>query len=174
MTQVTGTIRPKTQQERTKQFVMVKNCEGGLVVNLESFDYSAPQMRVVFKHDEDKHYIPLKWAVGTFLTNGAKKQMEKGYFTYENLEVLIEMAEEMGYHVPPSIKEPKVTLKEIQKALKNSDIKELERITNVLTPKIKRDLTQTAQKMYNSLNMKVISFLEKKLQVSLESIKLDA
>ena len=172
MTQVTGTVKPRTQ-EKPKQFVMIKNCEGGLVVPLEAHDYSTPRRRIVFKFNQERHYIPLKWAVGTFVTDEAMKQMEKGYFTYENLGVLIEMAEEMGYYVPDSIKEPKVTLKEMQKALKNSDIKELERITNVITPKIKRDLTQTAQKMYDSLNMNVITFLEEKLKTSLKPIKLD-
>ena len=175
MTQVTGTIKPKVQEKvRPKQFVMIKNAIGGLVVPLEAHDYSTPRRRIVFKFNQERHYIPVKWAVGTFVTDEAMKQMEKGYFTYENLEVLIEMAEEMGYYVPDSIKEPKVTLKEMQKALKDADMKELERITNVLTPKIKRDLIQTGQKMYDSLNMNVISFLEKKLQTSLKSISLDA
>ena len=174
MTQVTGTLKPRVEKEKPKQFVMIKNCVGGLVVPLEAHDYSTPRRRIVFKFDQERHYIPLKWAVGTFVTDEAMKQMEKGYFTYENLGVLIEMAEEMGYYVPDPIKEPKVTLKEMRKALKDSDVKELERITNMLTPKIKRDLTETAQKMYDQLNMNVISFLESKLQVSLKSIRLDA
>lgn len=174
MTQVTGTLKPKVEATKPKQFVMIKNCEGGLVVPLEAYDFSTPRRRIAFKFNQDRQYIPVKWAVGVFVTPEATKQMEKGYFTFENLEVLIEMAEEMGYYVPDSIKEPKVTLKEIAKALRDSDIKELEKITSYLTPKIKRDLTKTAQKMYTTLNVSVIEFLEKKLQISLKPVSLDA
>ena len=172
MTQVTGTLKQK--QEKPKQFVMVKNCEGGLVVPVEAHDFSTPRRRIVFKFNQDRHYVPVKWAIGVFVTPEASKQMEKGYFTFENLEVLIEMAEEMGYYVPDSIKEPKVTLKEMQKALKEGNIKELEKITNILTPKIKRDLIKVSQKMYDTLNVNVINFLEKKLQTSLKPVTLNA
>ena len=172
MTQVTGTLKPRTP-EKPKQFVMVKNCQGGLVVPLEAHDFSTPRRRIVFKFDQERQVIPLKWAVGVFVTDEAMKQMEKGYFTFENLQTLIEMAEEMGHFVPDPIKEPKVTLKEMQKALKNGNVKELEKITTIITPKIKRDLTKTVQKMYNSLNVTTIKFVEQKLGVSLEPVQLD-
>lgn len=197
MERVTGTIKPRQEEKelqfeqverqeekevvveppkpkvRPAHFKMVKNSEGSLAVTLEAHDFSTPPRTIIFKWDKYEQNIPIKWAVGTFVSDGALRQMEKGYFTFENLEVLIEMAEEMGHLVPDTIKEPKVTLKEITKALRNADMKAIDQITYYMTNKIRSDIVRVAKKLYSNLNMSVIQHLENKLNVSLAPINLD-
>ena len=98
--------------------------------------------------------------------------MELGYFTFENLDKLIEMAEDLGYYVPDSIKEPKVTLKEIAHALRSGEKEQLNAITSNLTNKVRQDIIATAQKMYSVLNHGTIDFIESKLKASLKPVDL--
>lgn len=167
---VTGTIR-KTD-EYPKQFVMIKNAVGGLTVKTEAFDFSVPARNIVFKFDQDRNYLMTNYALGVFVTPSALKQMELGYFTFENLDTLIKMAENAGIYVPDSIKDPKVTLKDIAKALRSGDQVELDKLTKNLNRKTRNDIIVTAQKMYNNLQQGVILHLEKKLGVSLKPIDL--
>jgi hypothetical protein len=55
---VTGTVA--TKETNPSQFVMVKNIDGRLLVNLESFDFSAPARAIAFNFDQDKTYVQLK------------------------------------------------------------------------------------------------------------------
>jgi len=151
---------------------MIKNTEGGLTVVLEAYDFSVPARPIHFKHDQEKNYIPEKWAIGTFITPNAVRQMELGYFTFENLDVLIQKAEELGYYVPDSIKEPKVTLKEMKTALRSGDVKIVEKLVNGITGKNKTDLISLSRTMYSNLNQSVIEYLEKKLRVQLKPVDL--
>lgn len=167
---VTGTIRKI--EEYPKQFVMIKNAVGGLTVKTEAFDFSVPARNIVFKFDQDRNYLMTNYALGVFVTPSALKQMELGYFTFENLDTLIKMADEAGIYVPDSIKDPKVTLKDIAKALRSGEQVELDKLTKNLNRKIRNDIIVTAQKMYNNLQQGVISHLEKKLGVSLKPIDL--
>lgn len=167
---VTGTI--KKIEEYPKQFVMIKNAVGGLTVKTEAFDFSVPARNIVFKFDQDRNYLMTNYALGVFVTPSALKQMELGYFTFENLDTLIKMADEAGIYVPDSIKDPKVTLKDIAKALRSGEQVELDKLTKNLNRKIRNDIIVTAQKMYNNLQQGVISHLEKKLGVSLKPIDL--
>lgn len=167
---VTGTI--KKIEEYPKQFVMIKNAVGGLTVKTEAFDFSVPARNIVFKFDQDRNYLMTNYALGVFVTPSALKQMELGYFTFENLDTLIKMADEAGIYVPDSIKDPKVTLKDIAKALRSGEQVELDKLTKNLNRKTRNDIIVTAQKMYNNLQQGVISHLEKKLGVSLKPIDL--
>ncbi len=167
---VTGTIRKI--EEYPKQFVMIKNAVGGLTVKTEAFDFSVPARNIVFKFDQDRNYLMTNYALGVFVTPSALKQMELGYFTFENLDTLIKMADEAGIYVPDSIKDPKVTLKDIAKALRSGEQVELDKLTKNLNRKTRNDIIVTAQKMYNNLQQGVISHLEKKLGVSLKPIDL--
>lgn len=167
---VTGTIR-KTD-EYPKQFVMIKNAVGGLTVKTEAFDFSVPARNIVFKFDQDRNYLMTNYALGVFVTPSALKQMELGYFTFENLDTLIKMAEDAGIYVPDSIKDPRLTLKEIAKILRGGRKEELEKLTQGLTRKTRNDIVVTAQKMYDSLQQGTVGFLEKALGLSLKPIDL--
>lgn len=170
---VTGTItKPQTREGKPTQFVMIKNAVGGLTVTLEAHDFSTPARPIKFKFNQERNYVQVKWAIGVFVTPSALKQMELGYFTFENLEKLIEMAEDLGYYVPDSIKEPKVTLKEIAHALRSGEKEQLNAITSNLTNKVRQDIITTAQKMYSILNQGTIDFIQSKLKVSLKPVDL--
>ena len=161
-----------TNKPRNKQFVMVKNTAGSLTVKLEAYDFSTPARPIKFKHNQDKNYIPEKWAIGVFVTPSALKQLELGYFTFENLNVLIEKAEELGYYVPDSIKEPVVTLKEMKAVLRGGNVKEVEKILLNINGKNKIDFISMARAMYGDLKSDMVDFLEKKLRVQLKPVNL--
>ncbi len=171
---VTGYVKPEEQNvvANRSTFVMVKNVVGALAVDLESHDFSTPTKTFRFRFNQDTQHIPAKWAVGTFVSPGALNQMENGYFTFDNLGELIKLAEGMGYYVPDSIKEPKVTLQEIKKILLGDNLKALERITKQMSTKTRSDLISLGQKYYGKLNAGTISYLEQALGSSLKPIDL--
>jgi len=169
VTKVKAVSKPKPQ---LKRFTMVKNYVGALTVMLEAEDFSTPPREIYFKFDQEEKIIPVKWAIGVLVSDGALRQMEKGYFTFKELDEYIAMAEEMGHYVPDSIKEPKITLKGIKKALKTSDIQELKRILPTLNSKTKIDLITMGQNLYEGLNMEVVTLVERELGVSLKTIDL--
>jgi hypothetical protein len=160
--------------QNPSQFKMIKNYVGGLAVIINPYDFSIPARRIDFKFDQELQYLPAKFAIGVFVSDDALRQMEKGYFTFENLEILIKMAEDLGYYVPDSIKEPKITLKELKNLLKKGDVKEMEKTLLNASSKIIGDFITLAKKMYSELNVSVVQYIEKKYQVSLEPINLDA
>lgn len=163
---------PRVVTPNPKQFVMIKNATGGLTVRTEAYDFSVPARDIVFKFDQERNYVNTVYALGIFITPSALKQMELGYFTFENLGILIKMADDLGIYVPDSIKEPQVTLKDIAKALRSGEKADLDKLTQGMTKKVRGDIIATAQKMFPSLQQGVVSYLEKKLGVSLEPINL--
>ena len=75
--------------------------------------------------------------------------MEKGYFYFENLELLIKMAEDAGIYVPDSIKEPKNYIKRIKKSLcLLMMLKVLNKKCLMLIKKLIGDLVEIARKKY--------------------------
>lgn len=155
------------------QFVMVKNYEGALAVMLDPHDFSTPARRVNFNFDVERQHVPAKYAVGTFVTDNAMKQMEKGYFTYENLDVLIKMAEDMGYYVPDSIKEPKISLKDLRQVILKGDAKELSKLMMNASRKNIDDLLSVAKRYYASLSTGMVQYIEKTYKASLAPISLN-
>lgn len=174
---VTGTVNtPGTVVKKVKpnHFAMIKNFDGNLAVELQPEDYVGLPRTFRFKFNQEKQMVPLKWALGVFISPPALHQMELGYFTFENLEELIKMAESAGHYVPDSIKEPKISVKDIKKALKTGDKKEFEKILLNATAKVRNDVITAARGMYGKLNQETISFLEKKLKVSLTVVDTNA
>jgi len=172
---VTGHVNTQTTQKKAVQsFVMIKNVEGALAVNLEAHDFSTPARTIHFRFNQDRQQIPMKWAVGTFVSTSALQQMESGYFTFENLSELITVAEEMGYFVPDSIKEPKVDIKDIRKALLADNRKALEQFTLNMSTKTRGDILSISRNLYSKLNTGTIEYLEGKLGVSLKPVDLSA
>jgi len=171
---VTGHINTQNTQVKAnpQSFVMVKNVEGALAVNLDAHDFSTPTRTIHFRFNQDTQHIPLKWAVGTFVSTGALQQMESGYFTFENLQELIKVAEEMGYYVPDSIKEPQVNIKDIRKALIDDNRKVLEKFFLNMSTKTRADMLSIARSLYSKLNTGSIEYLEGKLGVSLKPVDL--
>jgi hypothetical protein len=164
---MTQYIRKDTnEQEEVKEFpktfVMNKNCRGYLTVVLDTFDYSAPSRELMFSFDQDTMYVPWKWALGVFVTRSAEKMMVNGFFTFEKLELLIEMAEYEGLFVSDSIKQPKVTTKELRKLVMKNDVDGLKQKMFNANSKTINDLVGLAKKAYDKLNIllrKLIKYL---------------
>ena len=154
------------------RFTMVKNYRGGMAVMLEAEDFSTPIRRIDFKYDTEEKIIPLKWAIGTFVSDSAMRQMEKGFFSFKELDELIAMAEGMGHYVPDSIKAPKITLRELRKIVKANNLGEIKRLFPGFSKKDKHDLVAMGKQLYNKLNMSVIQYIEKELKVSLQTVDL--
>lgn len=154
-------------------YKMIKNYVGNLSVLLEAHDFSTPARRISFNHDEEVKHIPVKWAIGTFVSDSAMKQLAKGYFTFEKLDELIEMAEDMGYYIPETIKQPEVTLKDIRQAMKKNDLKALKAIIPNASHKDKADIVAIAQNLYGKTNMEIITYIEQELKVSVKPIILE-
>lgn len=159
-------------KERPNHFRMIKNAVGSLVVNLEPADFSMPARKFRLGYDQDYKVIPSKWAVGVFVSESALKQMELGYFTFENLDVLVEMAEEMGHYVPDSIKNPKISVKDMKKALRSGDVKALDNVMLNASAKNIKDLIALAKSMHSRLNVNMVQHIENTYNVSLAPVDL--
>jgi hypothetical protein len=169
-------VRKTTEDKKDypTQFQMVKNFMGGMSIRLEPHDFSGPSRKVKFRHDVDTQYVPAKYALGVFVSDENSRLMERGYFTFANLSTLIEMAEELGYYIPDSIKNPKMTIKEIRNLLKKADESEIEKALLNATKKTIEDFIAVAKKMYTSLNISTVKYIEKKYKISLAPIDLNA
>lgn len=154
-------------------FVMVKNYRGGFGVSLEPWDFSSPARTIRFKFDQEKQYVPLKWALGVFVTPLAVKLMEKGYYTFENLHVLIKMAEDLGLYVPDSIKEPKINLKDLKNALLKNDLPAVKKNMMNASQKIVADFISLARQNFAQLSVAMVTYIQSTYKVSLEEIKLN-
>lgn len=159
-------------QAEPKQFTMVKNVEGGLIVRVESYDFSVPARAVKFAFNQEKAYLRDIYALGVFVTPEALKQMELGYFTFENLDTLIKMAEDRGFYVPDQIKKPVVSKKDIVRTLEEGNLEIIEKYLRS-SQKIRDDISIIARNMYGRLQGKTIAFLEEKLRVSLKPVDLN-
>ena len=165
--------RVEPPKPRPVNFKMVKIFPGAMGVTLEAYDFSTPPRPFNFPYDMEYKVIPLKWAVGVFVSDNALRQMELGQFTFENLDTLIEMAEELGQYVPDSIKEPKITTKDIKQAVKSNDVQKVEALYSRLNPTTRQTLLAVGRKFYNGLKVEVINSIEKFLGVSLQTVNLD-
>ena len=161
------------QEKPITSFVMVKNYRGGLAVELEPYDFSAPARKINFRFNQEKQHVPLKWALGVFVTDSAMSMLGRNYFTFENLEKLIQMAEEKGLYVPDSIKEPKVTSKELQKIISKNDLTELKRVMVGASKTKIADMVALARKVLPKLNYETIQYIENTYKVTLKTVDLN-
>ena len=62
---------------------LVKNCKGGLVLNLPAFDSSSINRRVEFKWNVDKIRVPRVYALGIFIDGTLERMYKEGVFRVE-------------------------------------------------------------------------------------------
>lgn len=162
-----------TQSAPINSFVMVKNYRGGFGVSLEPWDFSAPARLIRFKFDQDKQHVPTKWALGIFVTPLAIKLLEEGYYTFENLHVLIKMAEDLGLYVPDSIKEPKINLRDLKNALLKNDLAAVKKYMMNASQKLSADFVALARQNFEQLSVAMVTYIQSTFKVSLEEINLN-
>lgn len=105
-------------------FVFKKECTGSLVVTLESYNFSTPARNFEFAHNVNKLVVPYNYALGLFVTQGARAQLELGYFTVEKLDELKKAAGEQGILDEVLTNDTK-TFSTIERALTNNDTKKI-------------------------------------------------
>lgn len=73
-----------TDNKQTVGFYdLVKNCRGGLVLNLPAFDSSSINRRVEFQWNVDKIRVPRTYALGVFVDGTLEKMYKEGMFRIE-------------------------------------------------------------------------------------------
>lgn len=166
-------VRTTVQSVAPKSFVMIKNYRGALGVKVDPYDFSAPAREIHFTWDQDSQHVPTKWALGVFVTQQALKTMEQGVFTFENLDLLIRMAEEAGLYVPDSIKEPKILIKDIKEILLKNNLPELKKLMLNASKKTIQNLINESKKILPKLNTEIVNYIENAYKISLSPIQLD-
>lgn len=161
------------KKPRPASIEMIKNYRGSYSVMIDPYDFSMPAKRFSFRHDVHSQRIPLKFALGVFITNEASRALEKGLFTFRDLQDLILMAEEEGIYVPDSIKEPKILSKDLKNLLIKNDVQAIEKLMFNASKNNISNLIDQAKKNLDKLNLSTIEYIEKNYKVSLRPIKLD-
>ncbi len=169
----TPVIQEEMENKKITSFVMLKNYNGSIAIDLEPWDFSSPARAIQFTFDQDYQHVPTKWALGVFVTPLAMKLMEEGYFTFENLSTLIKMAEDEGLYVPDSIKEPVIDLKELKKYLIKDNLAEVQKMMRNASRKLILDFVLIAKQNLNRLSMSMVQYIEKTYRVSLDTISLN-
>lgn len=169
-------IRPGfTTETKTfpNHFMLVNNYKGSLLVEIDSYDFSRPTRSFKLRHNVPKLAIPTNYALGIFITPGALRLMERGYYVIENVETLIKMAEDKGFYVPDSIKNRKYTLEDFKNLLIKGDIKEMEKQLTQATRKTARDVIALAREVYSKLSVQMVQLIEQRYKVVLSPINLN-
>ena len=135
--------------------------------------FLAPTRTIRMNWNENLHYLPADWALGVFVTPSALRQLEKGYFTFENLDILIEMAEEKGFFVPEAIKKPKINAHDIKKVLLTNDIEALKRLMLNANSVNISDLVAVARAVLPRLTNNLVDYIESTYKIRLEVVNLD-
>ena len=156
-----------------QNFTMVKNYRGGISVFLEPFDLSAPGRTISMRYDKEFQVVPTKWALGVFTTDGALNQLDKGYIAFKDLDLLIELAESEGLYVPDSIKDPKITIKEMRKALIKNDLSVIKTLMGNANGKLIRDFVGAARAVREKLNYGTINYIKETYSAILDDVDLD-
>lgn len=156
-----------------QNFTMVKNYRGAISVFLEPFDLSAPGRLINMKYNKEFQVVPTKWALGVFTTDGATIQLDKGYITFQDLDLLIELAESEGLYVPDSIKDPKITIRQMQKTLIKNDVDAIKKLMVHASKKTIRDFIAAAKEVRSRLTYDTIAYLQKTYGAILDDINLD-
>lgn len=103
-----------------RAYTFVKNIGGSLRITLDSYDMQLAQKDFFIPSNVEKIVVPYKYALGLFISDGAKQQFEQGYFTIEDYEELRNEAIKLGL----AAGEPRKTIspKKIAEAVQNRDM----------------------------------------------------
>lgn len=167
------TETPVVKKEFPTSFVMVKNVRGSFALDIEPYDFSSPAREIYFTADLENQRLPAKLAVGVFVTPQASKLMDRGYFTFENLQGLVALAESLGIYVPDSIKEPKVELKDMRIVLFKNDLAGIKTVMMNASKKTVGDFISEARRLLGKLNMETVGYIEKTYGVRLAPVDLN-
>lgn len=143
-----------------RNFTLVKNIGGMLVVRLESYDFTLPAKEFIVNHGVDRISIPYPYALGIFVSPGAKKMFEEGDFKIVEEAELLKAAESEGL-VSSSQKPDKVyTKEEVQAAITKNDAKKIDAMIKSGNPVVIANIITCAQAFYEHMSQDVVRLIE--------------
>lgn len=163
----------KTENSFPNHFILMNNYKGSLLIKIDPYDFAGPTRSFRVRHNIEKLPIPANYALGVFMSPGALRLMEAGYFVFEDVETLIKMAESKGLYVPDSIKNRKFTLKDFERVLIKGDVEKIKKELEGASRKTIRDVITIARELYSRLSVMMVDYFEKTYKVSLSSINLN-
>lgn len=115
-----------------KAYTFVKNVTGSLRITLDSYDMSLSQKDFFMAHGMERVVVPHKYALGLFISDGAKNQFDLGYFTIDDYESLKEEA--IGIGLAAGVAREVNTPKAIAEALESQDLKFIDKLLDKNNP----------------------------------------
>lgn len=153
-----------TDRQTVGFYDLIKNCKGGLVLNLPAFDSSSINRRVEFKWNVDKIRVPRVYALGIFVDGTLERMYKEGMFRVEPANIFEKEVAEIFFPV-----ENKAEVIDTEKLkdylLKGNRTKIKELITN--NPVARDNIILLVRENIGDLSTSMIKDLEKILDVEL-------
>lgn len=153
-----------TDKQTVGFYDLIKNCKGGLVLNLPAFDSSSINRRVEFKWNVDKIRVPRVYALGIFVDGTLERMYKEGMFRVEPANIFEKEVAEIFFPV-----ENKAEVIDTEKLkeylLKGNRTKIKELITN--NPVARDNIILLVRENIGDLSTSMIKDLEKILDVEL-------
>lgn len=153
-----------TDKQTVGFYDLIKNCKGGLVLNLPAFDSSSINRRVEFKWNVDKIRVPRVYALGIFVDGTLERMYKEGMFRVEPANIFEKEVAEIFFPV-----ENKTEVIDTEKLkdylLKGNRTKIKELITN--NPVARDNIILLVRENIGDLSTSMIKDLEKILDVEL-------
>ena len=153
-----------TDKQTVGFYDLIKNCKGGLVLNLPAFDSSSINRRVEFKWNVDKIRVPRVYALGIFVDGTLERMYKEGMFRVEPANIFEKEVAEIFFPV-----ENKAEVIDTEKLkeylLKGNRTKIKELITN--NPVARDNIILLVRENIGDLSTSMIKDLEKILAVEL-------
>lgn len=146
-----------------KNFIFKKNIPGGLIFDLESYDFSLPKRTFDMPYNVGQLSIPEQYALGLFVTSSALDMFQAGLFTIEDFEDLKKKAEEIG--LAGDIPFVKIyTAKELKEIVESGDTAKIDQILNRKNPNEMTSLIAVVRDDLNRPDSAISSGIVRKIE----------
>lgn len=153
-----------TDKQTVGFYDLIKNCKGGLVLNLPAFDSSSINRRVEFKWNVDKIRVPRVYALGIFVDGTLERMYKEGMFRVEPANIFEKEVAEIFF--PVENKAEVINTEKLKEyLLKGNRTKIKELITN--NPVARDNIILLVRENIGDLSTSMIKDLEKILDVEL-------
>ena len=150
-----------------RAFTFVKKCTGSLAITLDSYNFSSPARDFTLPHGIDKIVVPYNYALGLFVSEGARNQYKIGYFEVEQYDKLKELAAEQGILDETLVPKDGGVFDKVSKAITTNDTKKIKELLESKTPIVISALVAAAADNVKNLTSTNIKLIEDGCGVSL-------
>lgn len=134
-----------------RNFIFKKNVAGGLIFELESYDFSLPTRTFDMPYNVGQLAIPEQYALGLFVSSSVLNMFQNGFFTVEDFDELKKKAEEIGLFGNIEAREL-YSVGDIYKALQENNSEVISNILNRKNSVEMNNLISIARDNLNSAN----------------------